>query len=217
MASFREQMQQLSDSISRTRMERRTFVAKNRKRREKMAVEVSQQRELTKRELAAQSRSLTKSLSDFNRNNQKSVARSLKDTRQGRLSLAKSTKHLLREEISKNARNVARLLRQSHSDRKRNQRLRIRENTLTMQRVKKQVQRIRTATNRMTRSLANDRHEARQIWNRLQHGALISRTAARPADSNAALPLCSESMKPVIHAQTASFSLSGLALPPSPF
>lgn len=217
MASFREQMQQLADNISRTRMERKSFVVKNRKRREKMAVEVSQQRELTKRELATQSRTLTKSLSDFNRNNQKSVARSLKDTRQGRLAMTKSMKHLLRDEISKNARNVARLLRQSQSDRKRNQRLRIRESTLTMQRVKKQVQRIRTATNRMTRSLANDRHEARQIWNRLQHGASISRTAARAADSHADLPQCNASRNPVIHAPSTSLSMSGLALPTTPF
>lgn len=217
MASFREQMQQLADNISRTRIERKSFVAKNRKRREKMAVEVSQQRELTKRELATQSRTLTKSLSDFNRNNQKSVARSLKETRQGRLAMTKSMKHLLRDEISKNARNVARLLRQSQSDRKRNQRLRIRESTLTMQRVKKQVQRIRTATNRMTRSLANDRHEARQIWNRLQHGGSISRTVARVAASQADLPLCNASRNPVLHAPNSSLNMSSLALPPSPF
>ena len=93
MASFREQMQQLADSISRTRTERKTFVVKNRKGRQKMAVEVSQQRETTKRELAMQSRTLTKSLSDFNRNNQKAVARTLKDTRQGRLTMTRAMKH----------------------------------------------------------------------------------------------------------------------------
>ncbi len=217
MASFREQMQQLADSISRTRTERKTFVAKNRKSRQKMAVEVSQQRETTKRELATKSRTLAKSLSDFNRNNQKSVARTLKDTRQGRLTMTRSMKHLLREEISKNTRNVARLLRQSNSDRKRNQRLRMREGSLTMQRVKKQVQRIRTATNRMTRSLSNDRYEARQIWNRLQLGTSASRTAGRAAESHAELPPSNSSRSPVLLAPTTPLSMSGLAIPPSPF
>ncbi|MCY2982481.1 MAG: hypothetical protein NTY15_02455 [Planctomycetota bacterium] len=217
MASFREQMQQLADSISRTRNERKTFVVKNRKRRQKMAIEVSQQRETTKRELAMQSRTLAKSLSDFNRNNKKSVSRSLKDTRQGRLAMTRSMKHLLREEISKNSRNVARLLRQSNSDRKRNQRLRIREGALTMQRVKKQVQRIRMATNRMTRSLSNDRYEARQIWNRLQLGTSASRPASRIADLHAEPPRSNTSRNPVYLAPTTPLSISGLAIPPSPF
>ena len=217
MASFREQMQQLADSISRTRTERKTFVVKNRKGRQKMAVEVSQQRETTKRELAMQSRTLTKSLSDFNRNNQKAVARTLKDTRQGRLTMTRAMKHSLREEISKNERNVARLLRQSNSDRKRHQRLRMRESTLTMQRVKKQVQRIRTATSRMTRSLSNDRYEARQIWNRLQLGAPVFRSTVRAAESHAELPLANTSRSPVLLAPTTPLSMSGLAIPPSPF
>jgi hypothetical protein len=217
MTSFREQMQQLADSISRTRTERKTFVVKNRKIRQKMAVEVSQQRETTKRELATQSRTLTKSLSEFNRNNQKSVARSLKDTRQGRLTMTRALKHSLREEISKNARNVARLLRQSNSDRKRHQRLRGRESALYMQRVKKQVQRIRTATSRMTRSLSNDRYEARQIWNRLQLGTSASRTAVQALDSHAEIQPSKTSRNPVLLAPTAPLSLSGLAIPPSPF
>ena len=217
MASLREQMQKLADNISRTRNERKSFVEQNQKEREKMRVEVLQQRDQTKRELAKQSRSLTRSLTEFNRNNQKAVARSLKETRQGRLTQAKALKHSLRQEIAKNSRNVARLLRQNNGDRKRSQRQQVRESTLTIQSVRKQVQRIRTATNRMTRALASDRYEARQIWGRLLRGASASRMADRPAVTLAA-PIATEAIqRSAVHIATPVSSISGLALPPAPY
>ena len=229
MASFREQMQKLADNISRTRTERKSFVEQNQKGREKMRVEVSQQRDQTKRDLAKQSRSLTRSLADFNRNNQKSVARSLKDTRQERLSKAKAMKHSLRQEIAKDSRNVARMLRQNNSDRKRTQRQQVREGTLTIQSIRKQVQRIRMATNRMTRALASDRHEARKIWVRLLRGTSAARVSDRPSATAmispplsqlvnpVARPLSEASLRPAILVATPMTRLSGLALPPAPY
>lgn len=229
MATFREQMQQLADNIARSRSERKTFVVKNQRDREKMRHEVALERGKTKRDLAKQSRSLVKSLTDFNRDNQKGVARTLKDSRQGRISKAKAFKHSLRQEIAKNSRYVARLLRQNYSDRKRNQRQHVRECTLTIQSVQKQVQRIRTATNRMTRSLANDRQAARLIWSRLQHA-----NSARQADNTLATTRAIESLPPIDarppieslpisktiptrSIPTPMPSFSGLAIPPSPY
>lgn len=242
MASFREQMQKLADNIARTRSERHTFVEQNQKGRERMRVEVSQQRDQTKRELAKQSRTLIRSLNDFNRNNQKAVARSLKDTRQSRMNQAKAMKHSLRQEIARNSRNVARLLRQNNGDRKRLHRQHLRDSTLAIQSVKKQVQRIRTATNRTTRALASDRQEARQIWARLLSGNPVARTndrsndrsivdrsiatataavlpavlpTASPAPVLATNPQSGPSLRTATQTASALSSLSGLALPPT--
>ncbi len=238
MASFREQMQKLADNIARTRSERHTFVEQNQKGRERMRVEVSQQRDQTKRELAKQSRTLIRSLNDFNRNNQKAVARSLKDTRQSRMNQAKAMKHSLRQEIARNSRNVARLLRQNNGDRKRLHRQHLRDSTLAIQSVKKQVQRIRTATNRSTRALASDRQEARQIWARLLSGNPVARTndrsndrsivdrsiatataavlpTASPAPVLATNPQSGPSLRTATQTASALSSLSGLALPPT--
>lgn len=155
MASFREQMQRLADNILRTRNERKAFVAQNHRDCEKMRLEMTQQRDQTKRQLEKQATTLV---------------RKLRDTRQVRLSLAKAFKSTLRQEIAKNRRNVARVLRQNNSDRKRNQRLQ-------NQSVKSQVQRIRNSTARMTKALTNDRHEAKQIWMRLQNNGAATPTA----------------------------------------
>lgn len=162
MASFREQMQRLADNILRTRNERKAFVAQNHRDCEKMRLEMTQQRDQTKRQLEKQATTLV---------------RKLRDTRQVRLSLAKAFKSTLRQEIAKNRRNVARVLRQNNSDRKRNQRLQNRAAMLTLQSVKSQVQRIRNSTARMTKALTNDRHEAKQIWMRLQNNGAATPTA----------------------------------------
>ncbi len=223
MASFREQMQQLADNIALSRRERKTFVVKNQRDREKMRHEVAQERDKTKRDLAKQSRCLVKSLSDFNRNNKKGVARSLKDSRQGRIIKAKAFKNSLRQEIAKNSRYVARLLRQNHSDRKRNQRQQVRECTLTIQSVQKQVQRIRTATNRMTRSFANDRQAARLIWARLQLANSAGQADNTPATTRgieALPPIASIPIANIVPTRSISTSMpsfSGLAMPPSPY
>jgi len=177
MASFREQMQRLADNILRTRNERKAFVAQNHRDCEKMRLEMTQQRDQTKRQLEKQATTLVRKLDDFNRHNRKSVARNLRDTRQVRLSLAKAFKSTLRQEIAKNRRNVARVLRQNNSDRKRNQRLQNRAAMLTLQSVKSQVQRIRNSTARMTKALTNDRHDAKQIWMRLQNNGAATPTA----------------------------------------
>ena len=181
MVSFREQMQQLVDNIASSRRERHAFVARNHKDCERMRADVSKQREATKRDLAKQASGLSASLVNFNRSNQKSVARTLRDNRQTRLNQASVFRSSLSQDIAKNRRNIARMLRQNQSDRKRTQRQQVREAATTLNSVRSQVQRIRTATRRMTRSLASDRSEAKQIWARLRHGKATVSVSSAPA------------------------------------
>lgn len=219
MVSFREQMQRLADSIVRTRNERKAFLQKNQKECTKSRKESADRRTQTKRELAKQSTDLTKRLSDFNRNNQRSVARSLRDTCLQRTRNAKASRTAIQQEIAKNRRDIARMLRQNNTDRKRVARQQVRSSTMTIQTVRSQVQRIRTATKRMTRSWSRDRNEARQIWQRLQNGAIPQRDAGRPVPSHAptaSLPIqaASVTQSPVI-AKSMTAIISEIPSPPN--
>lgn len=170
MVSFREQMQRLSDSIVKARNERKAFLHKNQKECTKSRKESTDRRTQTKRELAKQATELSKKLSDFHRNNQKSVARSLRDTSLQRTRNAKASRTAVKQEIAKIRRDVARMLRQNNTERKRLARQQVRSSAMTIQSVRSQVNRIRTATKRMTRTWSRERNEARQIWQRLQNG-----------------------------------------------
>lgn len=175
MVSFREQMQRLADSIVKTRNERKAFLQKNKKECTKSRKESTDRRSQTKRELATQATELARTLSDFHRNNQKSVARSLRDTHLQRTRNAKASRAAVKQEIAKVRRDVARMLRQNNIDRKRLARQQVRSSAMTMQSVRLQVNRIRTASKRMTRTWSRDRNEARQIWQRLQNGTAPQR------------------------------------------
>lgn len=179
MVSFREQMQRLADSIVKTRNERKAFLQKNKKECTKSRKESTDRRSQTKRELATQATELARTLSDFHRNNQKSVARSLRDTHLQRTRNAKASRAAVKQEIAKVRRDVARMLRQNNIDRKRLARQQVRSSAMTMQSVRLQVNRIRTASKRMTRTWSRDRNEARQIWQRLQNGTAPQRGAAQ--------------------------------------
>jgi len=214
MVSFREQMQRLADNIVKTRNERKEFVAQNHKDCVKKRKEVSEQRNQTKRELVKQASVLTKTLEDFNRNNKKMVARSLRDTRSMRLKHAKTARNAIKQDIAKNRREIARMLRQNNSDRKRMARQQDRAASLTIQSVKMQVQRIRGATKRMTRAWAIDRLEAKQIWIRMQSRTTV-REAIRTSESVSPV-VVSTAVRPAWVATTPSLSLSGIPLPPNP-
>lgn len=219
MVSFREQMQRLADSIVKTRNERKAFLQKNQKECTKSRKESTDRRSQTKRELAKQSTDLTKKLSDFNRNNQKSVAKSLRDTCLQRTRNAKASRTAIQQEIAKNRRDVARMLRQNNTDRKRVARQQVRSSTTIIQTVRSQVQRIRTATKRMTRSWSRDRNEARKIWQRLQNGTSRQRDAGRQVTSYASaasLPVhaATVTQSPSI-AKSTTLPISDIPLPPS--
>lgn len=219
MVSFREQMQRLADSIVKTRNERKAFLHKNQKECTKSRKESTERRSQTKRDLAKQATDLTKRLSDFHRNNQKSVARSLRDTCLQRTRNAKASRTAIQQEIAKNRREITRMLRQNNTDRKRVARQQVRSSTMMIQAVRSQVQRIRTATKRMTRSWSRDRNEARQIWQRLQNGAVPQRAAGRLIASfapAATLPIDTTTVTQSSSiAKTPNLPVSDLPLPPS--
>jgi hypothetical protein len=188
MASFREQMQRLADSIARSRDERKAFLDKNQKECTRKRRELKDQRMKTRLELAKDAKSLTKQLSEFKRHNQKTVERTLRDLRTIRVKTAKNAKAFLRQEVIKNRRDISRLLRQNKNDRMRAARQQYRASATTLQCVRSQVQRIRVETNRMTKSWSRDRNDARQIWQRLQSSfgvrrdsSSVSRITAAPA------------------------------------
>ncbi|MCU0711913.1 MAG: hypothetical protein MUC43_07620 [Pirellula sp.] len=195
MASFREQMQRLADSIARTRNERKAFLDKNRKECAKKRRELKDQRNQTKLELAHEARSLSKQLVEFKRNNQRTVEKTLRDLRSVRIKAARTASGLLRQEIVRNRRDIVRMLRQNNNDRMRAARQQDRASATTIQSVRAQVQRIRNETKRMTKSLSRDRNDARQIWMRLQNrgsnrwdSGLVSRAMEMSAPTAPTVP-----------------------------
>ncbi|XZE19263.1 hypothetical protein SH449x_004580 [Pirellulaceae bacterium SH449] len=169
MASFREQMQRLADNIARSRTERKAFLESNQKECSRMRRELSDQRKQMKMELAQEAKTLGKQLATFKRDNQKEVQRTLRDLRNTRLRDSRNSKAQLKQEILRNRREIARFLRQNNSDRKRSARHQDRASAATIQSIRSQVQRIRSETKRMTKTLSRDRSDARQIWLRLRN------------------------------------------------
>lgn len=219
MVSFREQMQRLADSIVKARNERKAFLHKNQKECTKSRKESTDRRTQTKRELAKQATELSKKLSDFHRNNQKSVARILRDTSLQRTRNAKASRTAVKQEIAKVRRDVARMLRQNNIDRKRFARQQVRSSAMTIQSVRSQVNRIRTATKRMTRTWSRDRNEARQIWQRLQNGAGPQHSVGRlvPSYTNVSsqpIPSGTVTEVPSI-AKSMALRVSDIPLPPN--
>lgn len=168
MASFREQMQRLADSIARTRNERKAFLDKNQRECARKRRELKDQRNQTKLELAQEAKSLSKQLGDFKKNNERTVEKNLRELRSVRVKAAKAARTILKQEITKNRRDIVRMLRQNNSDRMRAARQQDRTAATTIQSVRAQVQRIRGETKRLTKSWSRDRSDARQIWLRLQ-------------------------------------------------
>ncbi|MCE3014786.1 MAG: hypothetical protein ACK56W_18165 [Pirellula sp.] len=215
MASFREQMQRLADSITKSRNERRAFLDKNQKECTRKRRERKDQRLKTSSELAKEAKSLTKQLTEFRRHNQKAVERTLRDLRTRRLKTARNAKALLRQEVIKNKREIARLLRQNKCDRTRAARQQYRASATTLQYVRSQVQRIRIETNRMTKSWARDRNDARQIWQRLQSASAVRRESNSGSRAMAAPALLVASPGPVPVSEPVSQRARVLPLPPN--
>jgi hypothetical protein len=215
MASFREQMQRLADSIARSRDERKAFLDKNQKECTRKRRELKDQRTKTRSELARDAKSLTKQLTEFRRHNQKTVERTLRDLRTIRVKTARNAKAFLRQEVIKNKRDIARLLRQNKSDRTRAARQQYRASATTLQCVRSQVQRIRVETNRMTKSWSRDRNDARQIWQRLQSNLGVRRDSSFGSRAIAASPLFVASPGPSPASEAVSQRPSVLPMPPS--
>lgn len=224
MTNFREQMQRLADNIARTRNERKAFLEKNRKECVKKRRELIDERNQIKLELAQEAKSLSKQLLEFKRNNQRTVEKTLRDLRAVRSKAARTTRGLLRQEITRNRREIARMLRQNNSDRMRAARQQDRTSSTAIQSVRSQVQRIRNETKRMTKSLSRDRNDARQIWLRLQNGksnrwdsSLVSRAMITSTSISSALPVppMMETPYSVVTADSVSQRASVLPIPPS--
>ncbi len=195
MTSFREQMKRLADNIAKTRNERKAFLDKNRKDCVKKRRELTDERNQIKIELAQGAKSLSKQLMDFKRDNQKTVQKTLRNFRSVRTKAARASRELLRQEILKNRRDIARMLRHNNSDRMRSARQQDRTSATTIQMVRSQVQRIRNETRRMTKSFSRDRNDARQIWLRLQNSSshrwdssLVSRAMITSTSISSTLP-----------------------------
>lgn len=214
MASFREQMQRLADNIARSRTERKAFLDSNQKECTRMRRELSVQRKQVKMELAQDAKTLGKQLATFKRDNQKDVQRTLRDLRNTRLRDSQNSKAQLKQEILRNRREIARFLRQNNSDRKRSARHQDRASAATIQSIRSQVQRIRSETKRMTKTLSRDRSDARQIWLRLRN-TTNSRRDTTPA-SQISEPLLNESAEILSSPEsvTAPVRVPDLPLPP---
>lgn len=215
MASFREQMQRLADSIARTRNERKAFLDRNQKECTRKRRELKDQRNQIKMELEKDAKALGKQLNEFKRNNQKNVEKTLRDLRNVRTKTAKSTKTLLRQEIVRNRREIARMLRQNNNDRMRAARQQDRSSATTLQSVRSQVQRIRVETKRMTKSWARDRNDARQIWIRLQSNMATRRENGFVSRALAAPHLTTATIEPKTVMESVIQRPSGLPVPPS--
>ena len=215
MASFREQMQRLADSIARSRDERKAFLDKNQKECTRKRRELKDQRMKTRLELAKDAKSLTKQLSEFKRHNQKTVERTLRDLRTIRVKTAKNAKAFLRQEVIKNRRDISRLLRQNKNDRMRAARQQYRASATTLQCVRSQVQRIRVETHRMTKCWSRDRNDARQIWQRLQSSFGVRRDSSFVSRVIAAHAVFVASTGPVPVSESVSQRPSVLPVPPS--
>lgn len=214
MASFREQMQRLADNIARSRTERKAFLDSNQKACTRMRRELSDQRKQIKMELAQDAKVLGKQLAIFKRDNQKDVQRTLRDLKNTRLRDSRNSKALLKQEILRNKREIARFLRQNNSDRKRSARHQDRASAATIQSVRSQVQRIRSETRRMTRTLSRDRSDAREIWLRLRNTTISRRDTTPMSQTNEPLLNKSAEILSIPGGVTATVRVPDLPLPP---
>jgi hypothetical protein len=165
-------------------------------------------------ELAQDAKVLGKQLAIFKRDNQKDVQRTLRDLKNTRLRDSRNSKALLKQEILRNKREIARFLRQNNSDRKRSARHQDRASAATIQSVRSQVQRIRSETRRMTRTLSRDRSDAREIWLRLRNTTISRRDTTPMSQTNE--PLLNESAEilSIPGGVTATVRVPDLPLPP---
>ena len=215
MASFREQMQRLADNIARTRNERKAFLDRNQKECTRKKRELNDQRNQIKIELEKEAKALGKQLSEFKKNNQRTVEKTLRDLRTVRVKAAKSAKSILKQEIGRNRRDIMRMLRQNNNDRMRAARQQDRVAATTLQSVRSQVQRIRVETKRMTKSWSRDRNDARQIWIRLQSSKGSRRDSGYTFRGIAAPISTLSSPEPLDVVESVIQRPSGLPVPPS--
>ncbi len=206
MASFREQMQELAAKIARGRHERQQAVAEFPKFHEQLRKEVKRERDEMRRDLQNAARNQARELKSFNAQNQRSVARLLRDTRSSRVSRSQATRSRLQRELSRNRHDLIRSLQQNHAQRKRLYRSVNRQSLQAIQAVHTRVENLRNSTKRMIRTLSSDRMEGRLIWRNL-------RTMARTASFESRSSL--ESSQRVFNSVMAMGELTGLAMPPT--
>ena len=206
MVSFRQQMQELVEKIASSRSERQHAVAQYPKMREQLRKQVLRQRTETRRELNQQSSSLTRELQQFNASNKRAVGRMLSSTRALRLNSAKSLRNRLQRDTARNRSEIARAMQQNQNERKRMVRNQLRMNQHTHQSISNRVASLRAATRRATRSLNQDRMEARKIWATLRNSPSGHYVVQRPAD--AVLNVSSVPARPPMIAVSNSFTAS---------
>jgi hypothetical protein len=164
MASFREQMQELAAKIARSRQERHQAVAAFPKFHEQLRREVKRERDTMRRDLQTSARNQARELQSFNSQNQRNIARLLRETRTSRVSRSQAARSRLQRELGKNRQDLVRSLQQNHAQRKRLFRSVNRQSLQAIQAVHSRVEGLRSATKRMLRNLSSDRMEGRRIW-----------------------------------------------------
>ncbi len=206
MASFREQMQELAAKVARSRNERHQAVAEFPKFHDQLRRQVKRERDEVRRELETSARNQARELNSFNTQNQRNVARMLRETRSTRISRSQAARHRLQRELSKNRQDLIRSLQQNHAQRKRLQRSVSRQSLQAIQAVHTRVEALRSGTRRSIRALGADRMEGRRIWLNLRS---LGRT--KQSEGRGTIEPARRAVSPVL----AVSELSGLALPPT--
>lgn len=204
MASFREQMQELAAKIARSRNERHEAVAEFPKFHEQLRRTVKRQRDETRRELDTSARNQARELMSFNTQNQRNIARMLRETRSSRVNRSHASRSRLQRELAKNRQELLRSLAQNHAQRKRTHRSVTRQSLQAIQAVHSRVEALRTGTRRMVRALGSDRMEGRRIWANLRNMSRVHVPEPRAA----------EAVRRTINPIVSMGDLSGLAMPP---
>lgn len=208
MASFREQMQELTAKIARSRKERHQAVAEFPKFHEQLRRQVKRDRDEVRRDLQSTARNQARELKTFNSQNQRNVSRMLRDTRSTRLNRSQTSRSRLQRELGKNRQELLRSLQQNHAQRKRVQRSVARQSQQAIQSVQSRVETLRTATRRQVRALGSDRMEGRRLWAGLRN--LSRPVVSEPRRAETATRLAVPVVAPAVSLGT----LSGLAMPP---
>ncbi len=188
MSNARNQMKQLATSILKSKEERLAFLEKNRIDMQRKRIEIQNDLSATSQEIHRQSKELMDGLQKFRRNLKSSVVRTLRDHQRKRFHLATAQRHQLRQEITKNRRNILRFLSQNNADRKRAAKNQDRQCLTVLKGLRRRVAEIRLSANKFTSDLRNDRAEGRRLW------ATILGANARSSRSMTKPPLSSPSV-----------------------
>jgi membrane-associated HD superfamily phosphohydrolase len=160
-------MQALADTISRSHLERREFLSQMRRDTQRMLEKASRARRAVARETVHEASVLSDSLKATNRENQQSVARSLRSIRYQRSAKSAQQRISLNQSVAKNRRSVQRELEENRSQRMQMSRQWSREVAKSIRTIRTQVQQIKSTSRLLQSRNANDLSATRRIWGRV--------------------------------------------------